>query len=116
MGGHMLTHIAHVLVVAPLFVYVGLARDSVPTLLFHLLGVVGVFVLLYHGYRAYMNIKDKKSAWVNWIHIFAIAPLLLLLAYLQKDANRRYFEMMLLLGFGALGYHMLYLIRDILFA
>lgn len=112
----LVNHSLHILVIAPLFLYVGLARDTVPTHLFNLLGIVGIFIILYHGYRAYMKIKDNKSAWVNWIHIFAVAPLLLLLAYLKKDASRRYFEMMLLLGFSALGYHLLYLIREIIFA
>jgi hypothetical protein len=116
MVDYMVNHAAHVLVIAPLFLYVGLARDTVPVHVFNLLGLIGVFVLVYHVYRAYIKIKDNKSAWINWIHIFIIAPLLILLAYLKKDASRRYFEMMLLLGFGALGYHLLYLIREIIFA
>jgi hypothetical protein len=79
---------------------------------FGLLLCVGIIVLLYHLYRAFIKIKDGKSAWVNWIHIFLIAPLLLLIGYLGKDAERRYFEMMLLLGFAAIGYHGVYAIRS----
>jgi len=112
---HIQNHIAHILGVAPLFLYVGLASDTVPEHVFNALGVLGVVILAYHGYRAYTKIKENKSAWVNWIHIFLIAPLLILLAVLKKDAHRRYFEMMLLLGFAALGYHTLYLIRDSIF-
>jgi len=116
MNEHMAYHLSHVFTIAPLFIYVGLARDTVHEHVFNLLGLLGVVILIYHGYRAYIKTKDNKSAWVNWIHIFYIAPLLLLLAYLKKDANRRYFEMMLILGFGALGYHLLYLIRETIFA
>ena len=108
-------HLAHILAIGPLFLYVGLKRENVPDAVFNVLGVVGLVVLFYQSYKAYLKLKDGKSAWVNWIHIILVAPLLLILAYLKKDANRRYFEMMLLLGFSAIGYHALYLIRDTVF-
>lgn len=105
----------HVLVAAPLLIYVGLVRDKVPDAVFNLVGLLGLAVLGYHSYRAYIKIKDGQSAWVNWIHILLVAPLMLILGYLKKDANRRYFEMSLILGFAALGYHGLYLMREITF-
>jgi hypothetical protein len=114
--GQIPNHLIHILGIGPLFLYVGLGRDTVPDFVFNILGIMAIVILAYHSYRAYLKIKDGKSAWVNWIHIFAIAPLLLMLAYLKKDASRRYFEMMLLLGFSAMGYHTLYLIRESLFA
>jgi hypothetical protein len=95
--------------------YVGFARDNVPDAVFHTLGFIAVFILAYHAYRAYTKLKENKSAWINWIHIFLIAPLLLIVSYLKKDAHRRYFEMLLLAGFAAIGYHGSYLIRDSIF-
>lgn len=108
-------HLAHLAAFGPLFLYVGLARDNVPDHLFNVLGFIAVVMLVYHAYRAYTKLKENKSAWINWIHIFLIAPLLLIVAYLKKDANRRYFEMILLAGFAAIGYHGTYLIRDTMF-
>lgn len=105
-------HLAHVLGISPLFLYVGMYKEAVPEHVFTALGALGLIVLAYHSYRAYGKLKENKSAWVNWIHIFLVAPLLLILGYLKKDANTRYFEMMLLLGFASLGYHGIYLIRD----
>ena len=102
----------HVLVVAPLFLYVGFYGNTTPTLLFDLMGVLGALVLMYHLYRAYERLKNNQSAWINWIHIFLVAPLLLIVGYLKQDASPRYFEMLLLLGFAALGYHASYLIKD----
>jgi hypothetical protein len=67
-------------------------------------------------YKAYGKIKEGKSAWIQWIHVFLVAPLLILLGVLRKDTDRRYFEMLLLLGCGALGYHGIYLIREIILA
>ena len=105
-------NVAHVAILAPLFIYVGLQRDQVNDYVFYALGLMGAVVLVYHAYRAYMKLTAGQSAWINWIHILFVAPLLLLLGYLKKDANRRYFEMLLMLGFAALGYHGFYVIRD----
>jgi hypothetical protein len=102
----------HLLLVGPLFVYIGLARENVPDWIFNTLGVFALVILLYHGYRAYSKLSESKSAWVNWIHILLVAPLLMLLAYMKKDASRKYFEMLMLLGFAAMGYHAMYILRD----
>ena len=106
----------HALLVGPGLLYVGLAPESVPDSVYTALMVGGAGILLYHVYKAYTKLKDGKSAWINWIHIFLVAPLLMIVGYLKKDANRRYFEMLLLLGFAATGYHGLYLIREIMMA
>jgi len=116
LSSHIILHLLHVLIIAPSLIYVGLARDSLPEWVFYTLGGVGAFLLIYQLYKAYLKIKEGKSAWVNWIHVFLIAPLLILMGVLQKDTERRYFEMLLLLGFAALGYHGIYLIRAITMA
>lgn len=115
MTSHLPIHLFHLLTVGPLFLYVGLERENVPDNVFTGLGLLGLVLLFYQSYKAYLKLKDGQSAWVNWIHILLIAPLLLILGYLKKDASRRYFEMLLLLGFAAIGYHGLYLIRDMIF-
>jgi hypothetical protein len=106
----------HTLAVGPALLYVGLSPETVPDGVYTGLLVTGAVILAYHIYLAYTKLKDNKSAWVNWIHIFLVAPLLMIVGYLKKDANRRYFEMLLLLGFAAIGYHGLYLIREIMLA
>jgi hypothetical protein len=106
-------HLLHALLIGPAFLLVGYFRSQVPDAVFYVMMGLGVVVLAYHLYRAYGKIKEGKSAWVNWIHIFLIAPLLLLVGYLGKDTDRRYFEMMMLLGFAAVGYHGLYAVKSI---
>jgi len=109
-------HATHALLVGPALIYVGLARESVPDAAFNIMGLIGLIVIAYHSYRAYTKLRDNQSAWVNWIHIFLVAPLLLIVAYMKKSSHPRYFEMLLLLGFAATGYHGLYLIRDMMLA
>lgn len=111
---HSTINLFHILIVSPLFLYVGLAQKSVPDIVFLLLGILAAGILLYHLYQAYSKLSEGKSAWVNWVHILLIVPLLALLARYKKDASRRYFEMLLLLGFASLGYHGLYFIREIM--
>ena len=106
----------HALLVGPGLLYVGLQPQSVPDSVYTGLLVAGLFIFVYHAYKAYVKLVDGKSAWINWIHIFLVAPLLMIVGYLKKDASRRYFEMLLLLGFAAVGYHGLYLIREIMLA
>jgi hypothetical protein len=105
-------NLLHTLLIAPIFIYVGMNRDQVHEYVFYALGLIGAIVLAYHSYKAYTKLISGQSAWINWIHIVLVAPLLLLLGYLKKDANRRYFEMLMMLGFAALGYHGFYLISD----
>lgn len=105
-------HVFHAAAVGPLFLYVGLARESVPDGVFNLLGLLAIVILGYHSFRAYEKLKEGKSAWVNWIHILLVAPLLLLIAYTKKGTHSRYYEMLLLLGFAAIGYHAYYLLRE----
>jgi hypothetical protein len=113
MASQMINHLFHSLILGPAFIYIGYAREQIPDAVFYILMGLSVVLLLYHLYRAVEKIKEGKSAWVNWIHIFLIAPLLFIVGYLGKDASRRYFEMMLLLGFAATGYHGLYAIKDL---
>ena len=106
--------LVHLLGIGPLFLYIGLYKDQVPDWMFHMVGLLGLGVLGFHSYLAIGKLKEHKSAWIHWIHICLVAPLLLILAYLKQDAHRRYFEMMLMIGCAAIGYHGIYLIREIM--
>ena len=106
----------HALFVGPGLLYVGFAPDSIPDNVYNGIFITGAIILVYHAFKAYIKLKDNKSAWINWIHIFLVAPLLMIIGYLKKGASRRYFEMLLLLGFAATGYHGFYLIREMMVA
>jgi hypothetical protein len=109
-------YLAHALVIGPALLYIGFAPDTVPDSIYTALMFLGIFILGYHAYRAYTKVVagGVGSAWVNWIHIFLVAPLLITVGYTKKDAPRRFFEMMMLLGFAATGYHAMYVVRDLM--
>lgn len=104
----------HALLVGPAFIYIGFNPQSLSDSAYTGLLLLGAFIIIYHAYKTFNKLKDGKSAWINWIHIFLVGPLLITIGYLKKDASRRYFEMLLLLGFAALGYHGFYLIREMM--
>lgn len=114
MNVHTQLALLHAFIIAPFFIYVGLFREQVPDAVFYSMGALGIIIAGYHAYKAYEKIKEGKSPWVNYIHIFLVAPLLIILGLYGKTANRKYFEMLLLLGFSAFGYHTLSIIREIL--
>jgi hypothetical protein len=109
MDMHKMYYIFHVLFAAPLLIYIGIQGAKAPTWMYGLLGVLVLGIVGYHGYRAYQKIADGRSAWINWIHILLLAPVLGYIAVYQKDTERRVFEMAMMLGFAALGYHGYYL-------
>jgi hypothetical protein len=105
-------HLFHILLVGPLFLYVGIKRETIPKLMFPFLLVLGAFITLYHMYLAYNKFKQGQSAWVNYIHFLIIGPLLVYIGYQGLETSRKFFEILLLLGMAAIGYHGYYLIEQ----
>jgi hypothetical protein len=102
-------HLFHILFVGTLFLYVGIERTAIsPTMYPFLLGL-GLFVIFYHSYKAYNYMQLGKGYWVNLIHIFIVGPLLVYIGYNREKTARLYFELLIMLGFAAIGYHGYYL-------
>ena len=102
----VLLDVFFILVITPLLIYIGVQRSASPEWLFH--GLVGFSVLisLYHLYFAYSNFrKGSSTLWINIFHLFLVAPVLFWIGYNKKEASRYPYEIVLVLGFGSLGYH-----------
>lgn len=108
----MIIHLLHVFIIGGLFLYVGLKRETIPQWLFPVLVGLGSIILVYHLYKAYLKIIHASVPWVNLIHIFGVAPLLIFIGYNQDKTPRYMYELLLIFGFGAIGYHGLYIIED----
>jgi len=112
-NAHLILALIHVVIIVPFLLYVGLAREQVPESVFKGVLALGVIVLFYQSYKAYTKITENKSPWINYIHIFLLAPLLLIIGHYGKNTNRKYFEMLLMFAFAAGGYHSLSIMREI---
>jgi membrane-bound metal-dependent hydrolase YbcI (DUF457 family) len=69
---------------------------------------------VYHGYKTFIKWKAQSpSLWVNAIHFFVVAPLLIYIGSKGYDTPRWAYEILALLGFSALGYHIYAIIMQI---
>jgi hypothetical protein len=109
----MIIHLFHIFFVGPLFLYVGIKSTSIPKIMFPFLLGLGVFVMVYHFYLAYKKTIAGQSAWINYIHALIIGPLLVYIGYYGTETSRKFFEILLMLGMAAIGYHGYYLVQSL---
>jgi hypothetical protein len=111
MNVHFIIAVFHIIVVVPFLLYIFHNRASNPEWIYTTLLVVGIFVLLYHTYKSIIKyIAKSPSLWVNIYHVVGLAPLLIYIGYKGKKTERPAYEVLGILGFGALGYHLYNLI------
>ena len=110
----MVLALVHILFVAPLLLTVGILRTDLPVWAFLGLLGLGLVLFLYQGYKFIVRvIAGSSKAWINAIHVFLVAPLLLYIGWNQGGAPRAAFEMVLIAGFAALGYHSYNLVQQL---
>jgi hypothetical protein len=110
---HFWLAIIHLLFVVPLFLYVGFTRAETPRWLYLALFAIGAIILIYHGFKFVVRLSNRSSyTWVNALHILTVAPLLLYIGYHKKDTPRAAYELLLMLGFAATGYHLFSLVKQ----
>jgi hypothetical protein len=112
MDTRILVYLFHIIIVGPLLIYVGIKRDKIPPIMFPILFYLGMFIILYHSYKVYNNMKFGKSYWVNLFHILIVGPILVYIGFNREKTQRMYYELLLMLGFAAIGYHSYYLIQS----
>jgi uncharacterized membrane protein len=99
--------VMHVVLIAPLLLFIGFNRAATPEWLYNVIFGLGILVLVYHGYRAITRIlASSQLAWINLIHVFIVAPLLLWIGYYGKRTERPAYDMLLIAAFGALGFQL----------
>lgn len=109
---HFILSIIHLLFVVPLFLFIGFKRAATPPWLYMSIFAIGAVILLYHGFKLIWRLKNGSSyAWVNALHILIVAPLLLYIGYHKKETPRSCYELLLMLGFAAAGYHIFSIVR-----
>ena len=112
MDKHAVLSFFHLIFVVPLFLYIGFQRSSVPHWVYLTIFTIGAVIFVYHGFKLFLRIQSQSAySWVNAIHVVLVAPLLLYIGYHKKDTPRSAYELLLLLGFAAAGYHLFSLVR-----
>jgi hypothetical protein len=107
MDAHTALHWIHVLVLGPLLIAIG--RGAVDAYTWAV-AALGAFVTVYHAWRGYGKYAAGGIPWVNAIHALVVGPAIFAKGYLGAEAPRWIGEVILMLGFAAIGYHAYYLI------
>lgn len=102
-----LVSIFHILFVIPLFLFVGFRRADTPEWLYNVLFGLGILIVVYHGIKAMVRWQTSSQLlWINILHVLIVGPLLIWIGFLGKKTERPAYELLLIAGFGALGYHL----------
>ena len=112
MSSSIFVHLFHIIFVGGLFLYVGIAKTTIPALLYPFLLVLGVVIIAYHAFKSYKKLNAGKNPWVNLIHILIVGPLLVYIGINKEKTQRFWFEILLMLGFASIGYHLYYLFNE----
>lgn len=115
-------NLIHILLIVPFLFYIyyrGINKKEQPieNWLCTFLIVISLISMSYHIYKLYNTYytaegeKDKWKDWVYLIHIFIVFPLLIYIGYNCNETARKYFEILLVVSFAALGYHSYNLIK-----
>ena len=110
MSASFFVRLFHILIVGGLFLYVGITKSDIPNFMYSVLLVLGIIIILYHGFKIYKKLKLGLNPWINYIHLLIIGPLLIYIGLTKEKTQRLYFEILLMLGFAAIGYHGYYLV------
>ena len=97
-----LVNYSHVLILAPLFIYLGYRDGQVASWLYPITLVLGIGVLVYHAYLTVKNYRENNSTYlVNLFHALVIAPLLIYVGYRREKTSYPIPTLMFILGVGA---------------
>ena len=114
MDKHMILSLFHVILIFPILMWISLSRAATPEWLYTTLLITGCIILAYHGYKFITRFLSGSSyAWVNAIHVFVISILLIIIGWKKKETPRMYYELLLLVTFGGIGYHLFSLVRSL---
>jgi len=108
---YSLISIAHLVLIVPLFLYVGFNRAATPEWIYSLLFGTGLLVVAYHGYKGFARwTAGSQFVWIHVLHVAVVAPVILWIGYNGKKTERPAYEILLMLAFAALGHHLYKLI------
>jgi hypothetical protein len=103
MNTHTLLHLAHLLILGPFLLYIGVGYP-IPL---SVVVIIGAFVILYQAFKTYQKYTAGDALWVNLFHVIVVGPALVAYGWSGARFAR---ELILMLGFAAIGYHGYYML------
>lgn len=112
MNENTIVAIFHILFSGPLLIYVGESYGYLPKWQLYGLIILGAGVMLYHITKVM-----KLGIFIGWIyalHAFLFAPLLIVVGILGPKAFLGIYPVLTMLGFSAIGYHGMKIVKNFL--
>jgi hypothetical protein len=94
------------LILGPLLIAIGLGYLTAWP---HVVAGLGIIIVLYHAWKTYSKWSAGKNPWVNLIHVLVVGPALIIEGTLSNPP-RYVKEIIMMLGFAAVGWHGYYLV------
>jgi hypothetical protein len=108
---YFLVALMHVVIIVPFFLWIGFNRAATPEWVYNVLFGLALLIFVYHGFKAVGRLAAKSPvAWINVIHVLIVAPLMGWIGYNGKKTGRPAYDMLLIVAFGAFGFHLYRLI------
>jgi hypothetical protein len=101
-------HLIHILIFSTFLGYIGIEQSKMPKFIYPIILSLGALVIVYHIYKTLF----KKDAWINYIHILIVGPLLVYIGLNKEETPRKAFEIALMLAFTSFGYHGYYMVSS----
>ncbi len=103
LSSHTILSLAHIFVLGPLLLAIGFGYVSANVTL-----GIGALIIVYHLYK-YVAVRPS---WVNLFHVLVLGPALIAAGLIPSTTQRWPRELVLMLGFAAIGYHAYYLVTS----
>ena len=89
MDTRIIVNLFHILLVVPFFLWIGITRGNLPEVVFQALIGLGIFIVLYHGYKSWVRYgQGSQYIWINLIHVLWVGPLLVFIGAGKKETQR----------------------------
>ena len=114
----LILYFAHVFLVFPFLLYVGLQKNKNKEFIYNILIFIGIVLFIYHGYRAYINYKifNKINSLVviNILHILFFGTFFIYIGSKKNNSMFVCYDILIMLAFAALGPNLIKLVKHYL--
>ena len=102
---NILQNLLYIFIFGCLFLYIGLKRNSISKDIFDKLFLFGIILIIYFFIKIFVDSEPGESNTTNFIYLFIIAPLLLLISIKGSSTSAGYFNILAICAFFIIIYH-----------
>ena len=100
-----LYNLLYILIFGCLFLYIGLKRNSMSKKMFKQLFFFGMVLIIYFFVKAFVSSEPGENNKTNFIYLFLIAPLILLIGIKGSSTPTGYYTILAIFSFFIIIYH-----------